>query len=232
MASDYAKEKSIQIIGTPKSIGQAKIVGKIIEEHQEKSEESNLQNVAVVLAEESLLLPVLYSLPASVAALNITMGFSSKNNPAQILIAKLFKMHTAALNRNASSYVFYYKDVLDVLTHPLIEPFAHAGELVNRINQNNYTFIVHKKIEELQTSPNELFSLLFQKWDTSSVTVLENLSQILLLIKSNLSFENEEEKITNAFVYSVFKVINKLISYFSSHQTIDSIETLYAIYKL
>jgi hypothetical protein len=49
-----------------------------------------------------------------VGALNITMGYSSKNNPAQILIAKLFKMHTNALSRNAKSYVLYYKDVLDI----------------------------------------------------------------------------------------------------------------------
>lgn len=231
IANDYSQPKNIQIIGTPKAIGQAKIVAKIIEQHQENQLENNLQNVALVLGEESLLLPVLYSLPASVDALNITMGFSSKNNPAQILMAKLFKMHTAALSRNASSYVLYYKDVLDILTHPLIEPFVNANALVNRINQNNYTFIIHKKIAELHASPNVLFSLLFQKWDTSSVQVLENLSQILLLIKSNLNSDNEEEKITNAFVYSIFKVINKLISYFSSHKTIDNIETLYAIYK-
>jgi hypothetical protein len=51
----------------------------------------------------------LYS-PASVGALNITMGYPSKNNPAQILIAKLFKMHTNALARNAKNYVLYYKD--------------------------------------------------------------------------------------------------------------------------
>lgn len=231
IANDYAGAKNIQIIGTPKSIGQAKIVGKIIEQHQEENSIGNLQNVAVVLGEESLLLPVLYSLPASVVAMNITMGFSSKNNPAQILIAKLFKMHTAALSRNAASYVFYYKDILDVLTHPLVEPFVDARALVNRINQNNYTFIVHKKIEELHPAPNELFALLFQKWDTSSVHVLENLSQILLIVKSNLSVDNEEEKITNAFVYSIFKVINKLISYFSSHKIIDNIATLHAIYK-
>ena len=231
IANDYAGAKNIQIIGTPKSIGQAKIVGKIIEQHQEENSSGNLQNVAVVLGEESLLLPVLYSLPASVVAMNITMGFSSKNNPAQILIAKLFKMHTAALSRNAASYVFYYKDILDVLTHPLVEPSIDARALVNRINQNNYTFIVHKKIEELHPAPNELFALLFQKWDTSSVHVLENLSQILLIVKSNLSVDNEEEKITNAFVYSIFKVINKLISYFSSHKIIDNIATLHAIYK-
>jgi hypothetical protein len=112
-----------------------------------------------------------------------------------------------------------------------MEPFVNASELVNRINQNNYTFILQKKILELHPNGNELFQLLFQKWDTNSVTVLENLSRILLLIKSNLSRDNEEEKITNAFVYSIFKVINQLISYFSSHENIDNIDTLYAIYK-
>ncbi|MFZ4106390.1 PD-(D/E)XK nuclease family protein [Flavobacterium sp.] len=230
ITNDYQNEKNIQVIGTAKSIGQAKIVGDIIEKHN-KDNDGQLQNVAVVLGEESLLLPILYSLPASVNALNITMGFSSKNNPAQLLMAKLFKMHTNAMSRNAKSYVLYYKDVLDILTHPLIEPFVNTSELVNRINQNNYTFILHKKILELHPNGNELFQLLFQKWDATSVHVLENLSKILLLIKSNLSGDNEEEKITNAFVYSIFKVINQLISYFSSHQNIDNIETLYAIYK-
>jgi hypothetical protein len=234
IATDYQQEKNIQVIGTPKSIGQAKIVGDIIEKHS-NTNNGQLQNVAVVLGEESLLLPILYSLPNNVDALNITMGFSSKNNPAQLLMAKLFKMHTNALSRNATSYVLYYKDVLDILTHPLIEPFVNASQLVNRINQNNYTFILQKRILELQENQNELFKLLFQKWDTNSVQVLENLSQVLLIIKSNLcrdnDLENSEEKITNAFVYSIFKVINQLISYFSSHQNIDSIDTLYAIYK-
>ena len=76
-----------------------------------------------------------------------------------------------------------------------------------------------------------MFSLLFQKWDTDSVTVLEKIAQILLKIKSNLDYENEEEKITNAFVYSIFKVINKMISYFSEHPSINDMKTLQAIYK-
>ncbi|MES2748483.1 MAG: PD-(D/E)XK nuclease family protein [Bacteroidota bacterium] len=230
ISTHYQQEKNIQIIGTPKAIGQAKIVGDIVKKHSDLNN-TNLQNTAVVLGEESLLLPILYALPSNVDALNITMGFSSKNNPAQLLIAKLFKMHTNALTRNATNYVLYYKDVLDILTHPLIEPYVFAGELVNRINQNNYTFIVHKKIEELHPNGNPLFQLLFRKWDTNSVTILENLSQILLQIKSNLDKDNEQEKITNAFVYSVFKVINQLMSYFKNHQSIDSIATLFAIYK-
>ena len=230
ISTDFKHEKIINVIGTPKAIGQAKIVGEIVEKLSNENKR-NLQNVAVVLGEESLLIPILYSLPSNVDALNITMGYSSKNNPSQILIAKLFKAHTNAILRSPTNYVFYYKDILDILTHPLIEPYINANNLVGRINQNNYTFILHKRVLELQENQNELFQLLFKKWDTNSVSILETISQILLKIKGNFNDDNEEEKITNAFVYSIYKVINKMISYFSSNATIDNVETLFAIYK-
>ena len=231
IVDDFSATKNIQVIGTPKMVGQAKIAGSILEQTIENHPEKSLDRVAVVLGEESLLVPLLYSLPASVGALNITMGYSAKNNPAQILIAKLFKMHTSALSRNNKSYVFYYKEVLDVLTHPLIEPYAGARELVTLINQNNYTFITHQKIMDLNPTPNELFLVLFQKWETGAVAVLETVINLLHILKDNLSNDNEEEKITKAFVFSIFKVINKLITYYSKHQHIDKIDTLYAIYK-
>jgi len=231
IVDDFAKSKNIQVIGTPKSIGQAKIVGSIIENIVSEDPNGKLDKVAVVLGEENLLVPLLYSLPSTVGALNITMGYSSKNSPAQILIAKLFKMHTNALTRNAKSYVLYYKDVLDILTHPLVEPFAKANTFVNFINQNNYTFITHQKLMELNPNPSAFFLLLFQKWESGALAVLEVISQLLQSIKANLSKENEEEKITKAFVYSLFKTINKLINFYSQHSHIDKIETLYAIYK-
>ncbi len=231
IVDDFSKTKNIQIIGTPKTIGQAKITGSIIEKIKSEYPDSNLNNVAIVLGEENLLVPLLYALPASVGALNITMGYSGKNNPAQILIAKLFKMHTNALSRNPTNYVFYYKDVLDVLTHPLVEPYSNTNQLVQIINRNNYTFITYKKLLELNMNFNNLFELLFSKWEKGSIAVLESISSLLLVIKQNLNNDNEEEKITKAFVYSIFKVINKLINYYSEHSHIDKIETLHAIYK-
>lgn len=231
IVDDFSKSKNIQIIGTPKVIGQAKITGRIIENIISNNPNTTLDEVAIVLGEENMLVPLLYSLPSTVGSLNITMGYSSKNNPAQILISKLFKMHTNALSRNAKSYVFYYKDVLDILTHPLVEPYVKTHSLVKKINQNNYTFIAHHKLMELNSNSSDLFLLLFQKWEKGSKMVLETISNLLLLIKANLSNNNEEEKITKAFVYAIFKTINKLINYYSQHSHIDKIETLYAIYK-
>jgi hypothetical protein len=232
VANDFLKnKKNINIIGTPKSIGQAKIAGGIIDDLISKDPTLSLDKVAVVLGDENLLIPLLYSLPSSVGALNITMGFSSKNNPAQILIAKLFKMHTAALSRNGKNYVFYYKDVLGILTHPLIEPYSNTSTLVNTIIQYNYTFITHQKIIELNPNSSDLFQLLFGKWEQGSLKVLEVISQLLQIIKGNLSNDNEEEKITKAFVFSIFQVINKLINYYSKYDHINTIDTLHAIYK-
>ena len=231
IVDEFSQTKNIQVIGTPKTIGQAKIAGTIIEKILDENPTASLDKVAIVLGEENVLVPLLYSLPASVGALNITMGYSSKNNPAQILIAKLFKMHTNGLSRNAKSYVLYYKDVLDILTHPLVEPYAQTSALVKIINQNNYTFITHQKVMELNPVPTDLFLLLFKKWEQGSIAVLETISELLLTIKNNLSNDNEEEKITKAFVFAIFKVINKLINYYSQHSHIDKIDTLHAIYK-
>lgn len=230
IANEYGLAKKIRIIGTPKSIGQAKIAGKIVEKIIDETPES-IHKTAVVLGEESLLLPLLHSLPQSVSSLNITMGYSAKNNPAQLLLVKLFKLHTHAIKRNAKSYVFYYKDVMDILTHPLIEPYSASSDLAKVINQNNYTFITHKRVLELQGNKNELFDLLFKQWNEKPVAILQNLSQILLLIRGKLDSESQEEKITNAFVYSIFKVINKLITYYTQHDEIDDLNTLFAIYK-
>ena len=230
IVDDFKGSKNIQVIGTPKTIGQAKIAGSIIEKAVQDNTVS-LNKTAIVLGEENLLVPLLYALPDTVGALNITMGYSGKNNPAQILIAKLFKMHTNALSRSGDSYVFYYKDVLDILTHPLVEPYSGTSGLVRIINEQNYTFITHKKVMELNEHPGDLFLLLFNKWQSGSLEVLDVISQLLLIIKSNLSNDSEEEKITKAFVFSIYKVINKLINYYAQHQHIDKIETLYAIYK-
>jgi hypothetical protein len=59
-----------------KTIGQAKIAGGIIENIINENPTTTLDKVAIVLGEENLLVPF-YSLPSSVGALNITMGYQN-----------------------------------------------------------------------------------------------------------------------------------------------------------
>ena len=229
ISNEFGQKKNIQIIGTPKTIGQAKIAGKIIEQIQNTGQ--SLDKTALVHGEENLLIPALYALPNVVESLNITMGYSSKNNPAQILISKLFKLHANALQRNEKSYTFYYKEVLDILTHPLVEPYNNASPVIRIINQNNITFLSQKKFIELNQDTSELFQLLFERWENDAVSVLNRLSKIILSIKSFLGNDSEEDKVAKAFLYSIFKTINKLINYQEKYNRIDSVAMLHTIYK-
>jgi hypothetical protein len=83
----------------------------------------------------------------------------------------------------------------------------------------------------MELNATRYYFFYFQKWEKGSIPVLETISKLLQTIKENLSNDNEEEKITKAFVFAIFKVINKLTNYYSKHTHIDKIDTLYAIYK-
>ncbi len=233
VVNHFSEQKNIEIIGTPKSIGQAKIVGTLIEKIQ--ITHPSLEKTAVVLGDENLLLPVLFGLPDSVDALNITMGYPSKNNPAQLLVSKLFKLHHNAKQRNDKSYTFYYKEVLAILNHPLVEPYCKVGELVGVINSNNFTFFSREKLvqlyaEKYPNTTNVLFELLFARWDEIP-KILANIRGVLLHIKAQLSNDNTEEKMAKAFLYSIYNTIVKLSNYQEKYQQIESLTALHAIYK-
>ncbi|HEX8545545.1 MAG TPA: hypothetical protein VF691_01210, partial [Cytophagaceae bacterium] len=61
IVDDFSKTKNINVIGTPKMIGQAKIVGSIIESNMFNNPGSSLDKVAIVLGEQNLLIPLLYA---------------------------------------------------------------------------------------------------------------------------------------------------------------------------
>lgn len=231
--TEFSKEKNIEVIGTPKSIGQAKIAGKIIEKIA--LENPSLHNTAVVLSEENILIPLLNSLPVEVENLNITMGYPSKNNPAQILVYKLFNLHLNAQNRNQKQSVFYYKEVLEILNNPLVVSSVNANDVVKIIKNSNLTFITSNRLADLfskyNLQENKLVTLLFFDWNVSVAEVLEKLKAILIYIKEHLSNQNEQDKVTKAFVFSIYNIIIKITNYYESYQNIENLEVLFSIYK-
>lgn len=234
ITDDFQQEKQFQIIGTPKSIGQAKIAGKTIENLLAGNEK--LDDCAIVLGDENLLLPVLNSLPKSADSLNITMGYPNKNNPANLLILNIIRLHYNASKRTEASYTFYYKDVIAVLNHPLIEPYVGSENLIQKIRNNNFTFFNYNTLLRLKDSEEqinvELFELLLKPWSEYTTNqILQLLKTILSTIKQFLKPVEEIEKLNQVFIYSVYSLVNKLESYTEKYNRINSLEDLLATYK-
>ncbi len=226
IVNEFAQKKNIEIISTPKSVGQAKIVGSIVEQLAENNK--SIQNTAVVLSEENLLIPVLYALPNTVPALNITMGYDSKSNPVQLFFAKLFKMHVNALNRGGTKAVFYHKEVLDVFSHPLIAHLAQTKKVVDEINKRNFSFFDFSKLETYQNA-NDVLQLITLPWVEDSLSIIEKLMQLIFKLRAFLKENNDDVSLT--FLHAFYKVIVQLKNYQLKYQVITSPQQLVTIYK-
>ncbi len=80
------------------------------------------EETAVVLCNESLLMPVLHSIPEKVQELNVTMGFPLSQAPVSNLLTRICQLHAAGKMTDKNGVVrFNYRHVLPLLQHPLVK---------------------------------------------------------------------------------------------------------------
>ncbi len=118
----FRKAKSISITGLPKAVSQAKFCGQLLEKIQQEDGDA-LSKTALILGEESLLNPVLHSLPSSLKGVNVTMGYPLKDTPLAHLFEVLFEL---LLRRTPQGLPV--KEFLRALSHPFLQGwFQMAG---------------------------------------------------------------------------------------------------------
>jgi len=225
----FSEAKDIRIIGTPKSVGQAYIVGTLLETLETTEPHGVADHTALVLGDESLLLPVLHALPDAFSALNITMGYPAKGNPVQVLLARVFRLHVNATAK--SGYVFYHRDLLEILGHPIMGRLGDYRALAALLRRNNFTFIRPERLRELLGREDAVFDLVFSRWEGHPGQAIDRVSELLLAIRRKLDSTDNADAITGAFVYTLYQTLNKLANYCRSHPHVTSLETVYALYR-
>ena len=221
-SADFSKKKNIEIVGVPKNIGQAKFVGELLS--QMNAEE--LKNTAVVLGDESLLLPVLNSLPPNVEEVNVTMGFPLKNAPVTSLFQHLLKMHSENKEQ------LYYKEVLGVTNHPLIQRITSGVStgISAKIQEENLVYFgAEKLIENIQASAKNLFDICFRDWGNNPATAIDKLQELILFLRSTM--DKEKDQLQLEFLYQYHLLFNKLSNLLETYPHLTSIKTLFSIYK-
>lgn len=229
IASHYKQTKDISVIGVPKNVGQAKCIGNILNKLQE--ENNTLNNTAVVLGEESLLLPVLNSIPESIKALNITMGLPLKSIPLANLFEQLFFVH----KKETTNY--YFKDVIKILSHQFIRPLLQSGfsndlqKVVQIIESNNLIYISLSRLTTFAPQHKMLFKLLFGKWDNNPSTALEQCQTLILIIKAHLEQQKKENLLALEHLFKFNSLFNELILLDAQYKHVSDIASLFSVYK-
>jgi hypothetical protein len=148
------EEKTVEIIGVPQYVGQAKISCQYLDKVIRSENNTDLRRIALVLADETLLLPVLHSLPESVNAINITMGFPLVYAPLTGLIEHIAELHLFARSTD-DQHLFHARYISRIENHPVVAPFVPAERpWVDKSEQRLYW-------EEELLQRNTLYGLIF-----------------------------------------------------------------------
>ncbi len=137
-----ASPKHIEVIETSQQVAQAKIAGNIIKQLPTES----LSKTAIVLADESLLIPLTKSLPSELDTANITMGYPIKYTHLKSLFDLVFdfQFNQKKFNNNTN---IYHKTLLKFLDHPFIQLIVGDKNKISafeeKMVENNQIFIAY-----------------------------------------------------------------------------------------
>ena len=189
----------IEIVAIPSNVGQARYAGEII--NNLSSGEVMDSNTVVVLADEKLLMPMLYTLPSTVDTVNITMGYPLSETPLYSLFKAMFDMLLRAKKDDNNSVRYYHRDVVSLLKQPYLRMLHNdvVKEFSEYITINNIVYISNSVI------PEELKYLFISNASTNEI-----FNQINTVIDNLLKEENQLDLVTKEFLFYYKTVINRL----------------------
>ncbi|MCP5102154.1 MAG: hypothetical protein GY950_02180 [bacterium] len=218
-----AEPKKINLIGVQSKVSQAKVLGIKLEELLDAAHDP--ESIAVVLPDETLLFPVLNSLPKSVDRINITIGFPLQQTPVFSLFNSILEMYLRIYGGGAppskkSEEGFYHKDIQKVLNHPYIKPVA-PGEITEFIKKNreqNNVYVPANEIIFSEEALNDLF-----RFREESREVIDFFLELLDFIRTFYT-ENKPDifSIDYEYIYHFYTLMSRLKgSLKSSREKID-----------
>ena len=220
-SNEYKKEKNIHAIGTPKNIGQVKYVGELL--HSMGKDELN--NTAIVLGDEKLLIPLINSIPSNVKNINVTMGYPLKNSNIYSFFYLLIKSH--AKNQNS----FYYKNIISLVSHELISPILNNGlDLREKIRHGNLIYMSKKNIIDLDNENHLIYELLFSKW-TNALDGISSCLKLIDLIKKYYSENPENDFINLELLFHINKIFLQINNSCEKLDYLKNINSLKIIFK-
>lgn len=204
---NFSSKKDIRIIASPTDSLSAKYTWTFLNECSDNGEKPLAQETAIVMTDESLLLPIMYSIPPSIEAFNVTSGYEIRTTQPYALVEALISLQTSAIEDK-----FYHKDIHNILTNGDIK------RLLSKEEQEQITIYLSGVMTENRVFDNcvaileinllkDIFKI--QRESTS-------LSQWLInIIKSVISsFNEDEDALKSQFYFTIYNTIIKTQSLF------------------
>ncbi len=219
--------KEIHTYAVPNASMQAKVAGDIYSDWLHSGKGGNDDRpVAIVLADENLLVPMLYALDDDVQDLNVTMGLALKNSLLFTLIDSLFELQfTIAEFKSKEGKEFKipkfnHRTIQKVLNHPFIRRYEYLAlqqedatrqsiiqKTIRHIQQNNLVYLDSKQMLELGDN-HPLFQVLFVRWPNNPQQIISTLYQLIDLLRG--VYKDTQNAIETEYLYLFYTLLKQL----------------------
>lgn len=233
VSSDLKEPKEIKVYGVPKTIAQAQLAGALINEHQSKSQE--LRDVALVLADENLLLPTLEFLPNTLDKLNITMGNSLRNVHMYAFFEALFQLHINREKLSGAKAKYYYQDLFKIWQHPAFQSSGNAKSLEKlkaHLQKQNHSFPSKQTIlEACDANLKPWVEVLLNYNSDSPMGILDDALRLTELIKENILAQDRKDSLDLEQLFAFAKLFNQIKNLQDKYGCIKELKTLYHLFQ-
>ncbi|NLV52202.1 MAG: hypothetical protein GXY64_02920 [Bacteroidales bacterium] len=203
------KPKDITFVRSSTENAQTRYIHQWTKEHLR--EEEPLQESAVILCNENLLLPVLHSIN-NVSAINVTMGYPISATPAHSLLQALIDLQSYGY----TSYAWRYKYVSAILKHPYVQQWVgHAcTEKLQELTCKNMAFPRTDMFAD-----NEKLRKVFTVVKDQQMTVY--LASILLEVGHSFNNNTLALQLQRESIFTAYTLVNRLYTLQQQHESLS-----------
>ena len=189
--ANMRRPKRIRFISSPTENAQARFAANWLLENDRYKAGSK---TAIVMCDESILLPLMHSLPPEADKVNITSGFPLAMTPVASLVMLLFDLYTLGLRKKGTAFNPHYLKKL------MAHPYAHHLKGVH-LSQ------VHQEEVHQPNSPSQHLNTSTPHHLTTS-TILHHIATLIKQV--GIATKPEGDPLTQESVFRMFTILNRL----------------------
>jgi CRISPR/Cas system-associated exonuclease Cas4 (RecB family) len=226
---DFKKSATpyFESVSIPSNTGQTKIISELLKS-KNISQLEQIENTAVILSDEQLMIPMLHALPEEIEAYNITMGYPLRSTAIYTLFSQLL-----ILQKNVrvveGKVSFYHKNVISILRHSFIgKHFAKESDtLAAYLTEKNLIYTDHETL-----GSNTIFKLIFSSVANAGEfpTYLKRIFAACLELYASIDNDDNnttnDERLEKEFLYHLYITISRFDDLLQHYDVVPGIAIL------
>ena len=216
--ANMRRPKRIRFISSPTENAQARFASNwLLENERYKAG----RKTAVVMCDESILLPIMHSLPPEADKVNITSGFPLAMTPVASLVMLLFDLYTLGLRKKGTAFNPHYLKKL--MAHPYARHLqeVHLKEMhskgvhskgvhLSQVHQEEvHQEGIHQKEEQQTIGDNSgCMGMAGMPYPPTSAALLQHIATLVKQV--GIATKQEGDALTQESVFRMFTILNRL----------------------